>query len=98
MPFLTRIQTINHGLIARIFSSTPKFFLEGKKLTISQRGVRLGVSLVQPVLSLTGLLDNYWEVGFEVVSIFMVVTSFTGVCFAGKIWNSFRGLIQKVHV
>jgi len=75
-----------HGL-NKILHETYKFVREGRKLSINQRGVRLAIGLVEPVLSLTGMLNRPWEIGLELISIFMVVTSFTGVCFAGKIWR-----------
>jgi hypothetical protein len=79
---LTANDNLNHA-----YQAANRFFWQGKKLTLNQRSVRLAVGLVEPVLSVTDVLNRPWEIGFEFISIFMIVTSLTGVCFAGKIWK-----------
>jgi hypothetical protein len=84
---LTANDTFNH-----FYRGLNNFFWQGRKLTLNQRTVRLTISLIEPVLSITDLLDKPWEIGFELVSIFMIVTSLTGVCFAGKLWRMVRSV------
>jgi hypothetical protein len=97
MTPLAKTLTANDYL-NNVYQSVNRFFWQGRKLTLNQRSVRLGISLVEPVLSLADLLNKPWEIGFEVVSIFMIVTSLTGVCFAGKIWKMLRNIGRKARL
>jgi hypothetical protein len=91
MTPLAKTLTLNNNL-NNLFHGAQQFFWQGKKLSLNQRSVRLAVGLVEPVLSVTDLLNRPWEIGFELLSIFLIVTSLTGVCIAGKIWKIIRSV------
>jgi hypothetical protein len=89
MNYLDKIHTSPFAF-DRITAAINSFFWAGKKLTFNQRSARVAFSLIEPVLSLTDVLTRPWEIGFELASIFMIITSFTGVCIAGKTLKLFK--------
>ena len=90
-----QLQPIVRYSSSKLLSPAVRFIFTGVRLTSRQRGTRLVLGLVQPLLSITDVLGRNWEIVFSLVSVFMVVTSVTGICFAEKLLPGFRRKEQK---